>query len=589
MSGPQILVTCVIGLVVGLLYSRKLSAPVVFIAAAALLTATGTISPSEALAGFGNDALAVMLMLITLSEVIRKTGALEWLFGRRIKPSSKYRPFLGQMMPFVAGSSAFLNNTPIVAMLVPFVTDWGRRHGVPASKLLMPLSWAAILGGMVTLVGTSTNLIVNSLVVGSGLGRLSVLDFTPVGLMLLVTGISYILLGGWRLFPDRKDPVTTLEESPREYMVEALVAADSPLIGKSVELAGLRNLEGLFLVEIERDGRTIAPVAPDDLIHAGDELLLAGNTSSIAHLLKDGRGLTHTDHLDLPGQGKLRVVECVVSPRSSLVSRKIRNTDFRGLYDAAILAVHRQGERLEGKIGEMRLRSGDLLLLVTGGDFEKRASLSDDLYVISMTHEIHGIKGRRSAVIVAASLFAILISAVGLVPLFTSLLILLAVFLLTGVLSLAELRSSLNLNLLAIAAFALALGTAVQKTGLGASLSEVAVSSIGSLGPIGMLAAVYLVTNLLADFITTAAAASIVFPFAASSAMALGVDGTPLFLAVAYGAAANFITPIGYQTNLLIYGPGGYRFSDFLRAGLPLKLICAVVAIGGLALVYGMF
>ncbi len=589
MSGPQILVTCVLGAVIILLYSRRISTPVVFIAAAAFLTAMGIITPAEALAGFGNDALAVMLMLITLSEIIRRTGILEWLFGRRIRPSSRYRPFLGQMMPFVAGSSAFMNNTPIVAMLIPFVGDWGKRNGVPASKLLMPLSWAAILGGMVTLVGTSTNLIVNSLVVGSGFERLSVLDFTPVGLMLLAAGMAYILLGGWKLFPDRKDPVTTLEESPREYIVEALVSDDSQLIGKTVEQAGLRNLEGLFLVEIARDGGTISPVAPEEIIYSGDELLLAGNTSAVTLLLKDDKGLSHSDHFELPRHEKLRVVECVVSPGSSLINRKIRNTDFRGIYDAAILAVHRQGGRLAGKIGEMRLQPGDLLLLVTGGDFEKRSARSDDLYVISMIHEIHNIEGRKSVIILASSFLSILLAAIGLVPLFTSLLILLALFLLTGVLSLSELRSSLNLNLLAVAAFALALGCAVQKTGLGAAFSSVVLTSFSSLGPVGMLAAVYLVTNILADFITTAAAASIVFPFAAASASALGVDATPFFLAVAYGAAANFITPVGYQTNLLIYGPGGYRFSDFLRAGLPLKLLCAVVAIGGLALVYGMF
>lgn len=589
MSGQQILVTSILGVVVILLYSRRLSAPVIFIAAAAALTVSGVISPSEALAGFGNDAIAVMLMLIALSEVIRRTGVLEWLFGRRTRLSGKYRGFLGQMMPFVAGSSAFMNNTPIVAMLVPFVGDWGRRHGVPPSRLLMPLSWAAILGGMVTLVGTSTNLIVNSLVVGSGLGRLSVLDFTPVGMMIAVTGLGYMLLVGYRLFPFRKDPLTVLEESTREYIVEASVGPGSPLDGRSVEQASLRNLRGLFLVEIIRDGRTIAPIGPDEVIYAGDNLILAGNISTVADLLEDNRGLSYSEQFDMPGHRKLEVVETVVSPRSSLVNRKIRETDFRGTYDAAILAVHRQGVRLTGKIGEIRVQPGDLLLLVAGPDFAKRASRSDDLFIISMLREMHKVDLPRTLFILVSSVVCIGLSMVGLVPLFTSLLVLLSIYLILGFVTLSDLRDSLNLNLLAVAAFALALGTAVHHSGLGDALSATVVDAFRPLGVVGVLAAVYLVTNILAEFITTAAAASIVFPFAASSAIALGVEGTPFYLAVAFGAAANFITPIGYQTNLIIYGPGGYRFSDFIKAGLPLKALCAVVAVTGLSFWYGLF
>jgi len=560
---------------------------VIFIAAAAVLAVTGIITPAQAIAGFANDAIAVMLMLIILSEIMRKTGFLEWIFESRINVSGRYRGFLGQMMPFVAGSSAFMNNTPIVAMMIPFVGDWGKKHGVPLSKLLIPLSWAAILGGMVTLIGTSTNMIVNSLVVGSGHEELSILEFAPVGLMLLAGGMLYLLFFAWRLLPDRKNPSESFAESPRKYVTNLVIQPGSFFVNKTVEEAQLRNLKGLFLVEIVRAEKVIAPVSPAEELHAGDELVLAGITTAVVDLLSKYRGLKPAPDNDLPDHEKLEVIEVVVSSRSSLEGVMVRDTDFRGRYNAAILAVHRQGEKLGGKIGQIKLRSGDLLLLVAGVDFGKRVAGSDDLFVISMIREIHNINLRKSIFILAASFSSIVLSVTGLVPLFKSLLALLAIFLMSGIISLPELKRSLKMNLLVIAAFALALGRAVDVTGLGKLISDTVVNVFQPLGPVGVLAAVYLITNLLADFITTAAAASIVFPFAASAAATLGGDATPFYLAVAYGAAANFITPIGYQTNLMVYGPGGYRFSDFLKAGFPLKILCAVIAIGGLTTVYG--
>jgi di/tricarboxylate transporter len=585
----QTIVTGVLIALVILLYSRRLSAAVIFIAAAAFLTLTGIITPQQALSGFANDAIAVMLMLIVLSEIMRKTGFLEWIFESKLKISGRYRGFLGQMMPFVAGSSAFMNNTPIVAMMIPFVGDWGKKHGIHPSKLLIPLSWAAILGGMVTLIGTSTNMIVNSLVVGGGFGELAILDFAPVGLLLLAGGMIYLLFFGWRLLPDRKNPSESLAESPRNYVTNLIVQPGSPLVGKTVEEARLRNLKDLFLVEIVREHGKVAPVSPGEELQAGDELVLAGVTSAVAELVARYKGLQPTEGFEMPDHEKLEVIEVVVSSRSIMEGMMVRDTDFRGRYNAAIIAVHRQGTKLAGKIGEIRLRAGDLLLLVAGSDFGKRARLSDDLYVISMIREIHNINLRKSIFILASSFTCILLSVLGLVPLFKSLIALLAVFLISGILSLAELKRSLNMNLVVIAAFAIALGKAVDVTGLGGLLSDGVVSVFHPLGAVGVLAAVYLVTNLLADFITTAAAASIVFPFAATAAAAIGVvDGTPFYLAVAYGAAANFITPIGYQTNLMVYGPGGYRFMDFLKAGLPLKILCAILAIGGLSLFYGL-
>jgi len=589
MSISQITVLAVLGMVVILLYRRLAPPPVVFLIAVAILTGTDVLSPSEVLAGFASESIAVMIMLITISSMIRKTGILEWFFERKLHPSRKYRRFLARLMPFVAGISSLMNNTPVVALLVPVVRDWGKRHGITASRLLIPVSFAAILGGMTTLIGTSTNLIVNSLSQESGLGSMSILDFTPVGLMMLGAGLIYILFVGYRLLPSRPDPADGPADNPREYLVETVISAGSELAGKTLEKAGLRNLKGLFVTEIVRKGREIVPVSPDEVLEEGDTLIMAGDTASVADLVRSSRGLVLRDVSDPPAVGRLDVIEAVVSNRSMLAGTKIRNSSFRDRFNAAILAVHRQGERLSGKIGEIVLKPGDLLLLLSGRDFRKKVDSGSDLFLISKVTEIHNIDVGRSTFILFSTLACIVLAIAGIVPLFRSLLVLLALFLLSRTMTLRELRRSLDMNLLAVAVFALALGRAVTSTGLGEIFSGVVISASAPLGVIGVVAAIFLVTNILAALVTTVAAASIVFPFAAVAAATLGADFRPFVLAVAYGAAANFMTPVGYQTNLMVYGPGGYRFSDYIRIGAPLSFLCWVVATTGLGLVYGLF
>ena len=586
MNSDQITVSVLLGLMVIFLYSRKLSPPVVFISATAVLVFAGILTPAQSMVGFANQSIAVMLILIVMSQLIWRTGFVQWIFESLIKPSNRYRRFLCQMMPFVGGSSAFMNNTPVVAMMIPFVTDWGKKNNIPASKLLMPLSWAAILGGMVTLIGTSTNMIVNSLVIENGGDGLSVLDFTPVGLMVFIVGMAYILLLGHKSFPSRKNPYDRLDESPREYITDLVVEKGSSLAGKTVEQAKLRSLKDLFLIEILRNGELIAPIAPDFVLEERDRLLLAGKTSAVAEMADNRQGLILGGSVTMPTAEKLHVVEVVVSNRSTLTGRRVKDTNFRGRYDAAILGVHRQGKRVKGKIGDIHLQSGDLLLLVAGSDFYGTAEGSEDFYVISRLKQIHNIELGKSFFITGSVFICILLSILGVMPLFTSLIGALALFLVFRVISPGELKSLINLNILAVAAFALAIGKAVQVTGLGDAIANSVVETFAPLGTVGILAAVYLTTNILAEFITTTAAATIVFPFTAASAALIGTDPIPFYLAVAYGAAANFITPVGYQTNLMIYGPGGYRTTDFLKAGLPMKIICAVTAISGLALFY---
>ncbi|PIE51361.1 SLC13 family permease [Candidatus Fermentibacteria bacterium] len=589
MSGEQILVSAVLGFMVILLYFGRFSPAVIFIGAASVFVLTGIISPAESLAGFSNTAVAVMLLLLIMSQIVWRTGFIQWLFQKVIKPSDKYRRFLFQLMPFVGISSAFMNNTPVVAMMIPFVDHWGRQHRISASKLLMPLSWAAILGGMLTLIGTSTNMIVNSLVVENGGESMSILDFTPVGLMIFLSGMAFVLFIGYRTFPERKDPYERLNESPREYITDLVIDQGSPLAGKTIEQASLRSLKHLFLTEIIREGKVIAPVAPGEVLREGDRLILAGRTEAVAEIASNRQGLSIGGSVTVPQAEKLHVVEAVVSQGSSLSRKTVKESNFRGRFDAAILGVHRHGRKIKGKIGKITLQSGDLLLLLTGKDFRSSTSGNNDFYVVSSVRQIHNIELGKSIFIIASIFTCIVLSIAGIVPLFTSLLAVTAIFLAGGITTPAEVKTMINLNILAIAAFALAIGRAVQVTGLGALLAEETVSAFEPLGTVGVLAAVYIITNILAEFITTIAAATIVFPFAAASAVLVGSDPVPFYLAVAYGAAANFLTPVGYQTNLMIFGPGGYKTTDFLKTGLPVKIICALTAITGLGLVYRLF
>lgn len=587
MNTDQILVTCLIAAMIAVLYSRMLTPPVIFIGAAAFLVFTGILTPAQSLAGFANESIAVMIILLVMSQIIWRTGFVQWLFGVLIKPSGVYRRFLCQMIPFTGISSAFMNNTPVVAMMIPFVGEWGRQHDTPASRLLMPLSWAAILGGMVTMIGTSTNMIVNSLVMEEGGKSLSILDFTPVGLLVFIVGTAYVLLIGYRTFPKRKNPFDRLEESPREYITDLVVDRGSRLAGRSVRKARLRGLKHLFLIEIIRGSKVIAPVNPDEILREGDRLLLAGKTSAVAEMAENRDGLSLAGNITIPSAEKLHVVEVVVSNRSNLTGRPIRETNFRGRYDAAILGVHRHGRRVEGKIGSIALQPGDHLILLAGHDFSSATEGSEQFYLVSRIKQIHRIELGKSIFITGSILACVLLGILGIVPLFTSLLAVTALFLTMRIISPGELKNMIDLNILTVAAFALALGKAVHVTGLGDILAGSVVDVFQPLGVVGVIAAVYVTTNILAEFITTAAAATIVFPFAAASASTLGIDPLPFYLAVAYGAAANFITPVGYQTNLMIFGPGGYTATDFLKAGLPMKLICAVTAITGLAVFYG--
>ncbi len=584
----------IIAFLIVALYTEIMRPAITFLAAVVLLVVFGVISAEEALHGFANEQLAVIVLLLILANIFSKTRVITTLFKGIFRDSDRPRGFLMKMMSTVGISSAFLNNTPLVAMMMPYVYTWSKKKKLSPSRFLIPLSYASILGGCVTLIGTSTNLIANGLASdivhemsgGEQTFSLGIFDFAYVGIPMLVIGFLYLLLFGHRLLPDKQSALEQLLGKDREYFLETHVKQNSSLIGKTVEDGGLRNLKGLFLVEIMRDGNIISPVAPTERLEYDDVLFFAGDLESITELTSPGMGLSLPKSCNIPVTEKTDVVEVVVAHNSRLVGKKVQDSDFRGRYDGAILAIHRNGEKLWGKIGDIALKAGDVLLVLAGKDFDKRTANSPAFYLISKAREIHAMATWKATILVVGLIGAVALAALGWVSLFISLSILLLLTLLLKMVSPVEIRNGVDFNLIIIIAMGLAFGKAMLNSGAADTLANSIAGVSNTFGPIGLLAGIFLVTNLLSAFMTSKAAVAIVMPIAISLAGSMHLPLTPFVLTVAFGGAANFMTPIGYQTNLMVYGPGGYSFKDFLKIGLPLTLIYLVVCVVILSYIY---
>ncbi len=588
MNIDSIILLAVLVFIVVALYTEFIGATFTFIIAVGVLGLFNILTPNEILSGFANQQVVVIIMLLLLGEIIRETAIIERFFDSIYKRNKPYKGFMFRVMSTTAFFSAFLNNTPLVAVMMPYVNSWGKKNNVSPSKLLIPLSYAAILGGSVTLIGTSTNLIVNGLVQDQVLfpefNRLHLFEFAWVGLPMLIIGFAYILFIGYKLLPDKK-VVGDAILSNRKYIVEAEIRPGSKLIGKTIEEANLRNLNGLFLVEIIRGNIALPAVSPNTVLLENDVLYFAGETETIADLVSENNGLTFPQVGMLKKKIHTQVVEVVISHNSTLINKTVKEARFRNKYDAAIIAIHRNGEKLKGKIGEIRLKAGDVLLLLAGADIASRADIYD-FYFISKIKEVQKIPVYKSVILLTGTVLAIALSALHFISLFNALLVLFIIIMAIGIVSPKDIHKKIDLNLAGIIALSLALGTAMIKTGVASMLANEIIILAKPFGVLGLFFILYLITTVLAAFITNKAAVAIMFPIALASAYSLNLTPVPFALLIAYAAAANFMTPIGYQTNLMIYGPGGYTFKDFLRVGLPLTFIYMVVAVLILYFIY---
>lgn len=587
-SGLQFYTLAVVLFVVILLYKEVLNTAITFLLAVGLLLLPGIINTTDILTSFANEQVAVIVMLLIIGKFLKRSPVIENLFQKLFMGSKTYLSFTSKLTGFVSVFSGFMNNTPLVALLLPYVVDWGRKHNVSPSKLLIPLSYAAIMGGGLTLIGTATNLIANSILVQreGPEGGLSMFSFFPVGAPLVVVGVLYILIFGKKWLPNNTGILSNFNENKREYLVDLKVGPKSSLIGKTIGDANLRNLNGLYLVEIVRPDKVRTAPGPLEIMREGDYLIFAGETEKIVDIVNTDLGLEMPNELENL-QNKKEVVEVIVPYNSSLCKKRIQDSNFRARFDAAIIAVRRDGEKLFGKIGEIQLKKGDMMLCVAGHDFYKRIGQSNELTLVSNVRQLQDLAGMKSFGLIVATFLAILFPALGLISLFQSLLLLFVFLLVSKIVLFGEVKRAVNINLVAIMGGALSIGIGMDKSGAANFIAEKGLSLLEQFGPIGILAGIYVVTNLLAAYMTNIAAVSIVMPIAISVAKTYGfTDLMPFVLCVAFAGSKSFITPIGYQTNLMVYGPGGYSFKDFFKFGFPLTILFMVTTLAMLNFLY---
>jgi len=479
----------------------------------------------------------------------------------------------------MAAISGFMNNTPLVAMMIPAVSEWAKKYRLAVSKLMIPLSYAAILGGTCTLIGTSTNLVVAGFIEKSGLPPLGMFEITWVGLPCAVVGLAFILAVQNWLLPDRRAAISGLDD-PREYTVEMLVAPDSPLAGKTIEQAGLRHLEGVFLAEIDRAGYILPAVSPQEPLRAGDRLVFVGVVDSVVDLQRIRGLVPATDQvfkLESPRSSRC-LIEAVVSNSCPLTGKTIRDGRFRSIYNAAVIAVARNGERLQMKIGDIVLRAGDTLLLEAHPSFADQQKNSRDFFLVSRLENSNPPRHERA--LLAMGVLVAMVAAVttGVLSLLQASLVAAGAMIVTRCCTTNQARRSIDWEVLLAIAASFGLSGALESTG---AAEVIAQSMIGLAGgrPWLTLAVVYAITLVATELITNNAAAALMFPLALAAASSLGVSYVPFVIVVMMAASAGFATPIGYQTNLMVYGPGGYRFSDYMRIGIPLDLLVGVVAV----------
>ncbi|MBN2012834.1 anion permease [candidate division KSB1 bacterium] len=577
--------TTIILVIMTILLVRELISPeLVIFSAVLLLVVGGIINVDEALGGFSNTGMLTVAFLFIVAAAVKNTGVLnsfgDLLLGRNTN-SNIPRKLMRFLFP-VSLMSAFFNNTPIVAMLIPTIHDWARKNDYAVSKFLIPLSYAAIVGGMCTLIGTSTNLVVHGLMLDSGMPGMTFFEITKVGLPIAIISITIIALFGYRLLPDRIEPLLQFGENTREFVVALKVEPEYQFVGRTIEQAGLRHLKGLFLFQIERAAKTLAVIGPEETIQLEDRLFFTGLPATIMELQKTpGLRLLKESAFDLKNYDAdlVRAYEAVISPSSPLKGMNVRESNFRSRYNAVIIAIHRNGERIKKKIGDIVLREGDTLLMLARHDFLNKWYNSKDFYLISESEKVPSKPHWHAWFSVGVFACMLVVMGLGLFPIVVVAGLAALALIFSRSISKKEAQQSLQYSVLIIIASSFGISKAMQNSGVAEFLAHFIVNGMGTWGTIGILIGVYFMTSFYTEIITNNAAAALLFPIAVAASTELGVDARPFVIAVAIAASASFATPIGYQTNLMVYSPGGYKFRDFLKIGVPMNIFVGVLAI----------
>ncbi|WP_291371149.1 SLC13 family permease [Cyclobacterium sp.] len=577
MFSPSLITLFVVAALVFVLYKDLLRPSFAFLGAVFLMLLLQIISPEEFLMGLANKQIIVIFLLIGLTAGIQKnigTGFFFRLFSQKLKPGI----FRIRLMLLVGSLSAVLNNTPVVAFMIPYVKEWTKTNNYPASKFLIPLSFSTILGGMITVVGTSTNLVLNGLISQYGLPLLGFEDFLYLGLLVTFFGISYLSLASSHLLPAREENKSEIIDHLNEYLVETYLPKGSKMHGKSVKEAGLRKLKEIFLAEIKRGSLEISPVGPNEILQEGDKLFFTGNSEAILKLIQEENGLSLPEDGYVSNYGFFQLTEAVVPASSALIGEKIKDSDFRNRYQASIISIHRNGTQLKGNIGETKVQAGDLFLMLTGKE-DNRNDYLKDLIIITLRGEISQDRGTFKRLPSLMALFILFTGIIGWLDLFMAAFAGILTLYIFKVLNLQTLRKAVDLDLLLILVCSLSLGVALNNSGAANQLVNGLLYLTDGTAVMLALVLLFVMTLVLTSLITNAAAVSIMFPIAMELGNQLEQPLAPFFVAIAFGASGDFMTPIGYQTNLMVMGPGNYKFKDYFKIGFPLTLIYSTVVL----------